>query len=439
MRNTQSKFVGLLAILAIVCAAEKSLARSLDLLNAIEVALENSPSYKSARLSVDLAQKEVLNARAAYFPSLDFSAEQGVEQDPLDDSSTSRADLFSSLNLGLTEQLYDNGRQQIRSNLAALKYKTAELEFRRIKEEIVLRISGAYLDYSLAVRTLDAEREQAKLLETQVRTTSSRYRQGLTRETDFLLIQAQQRRADVAVLAAEQKLKTTRLDLIEILGIPKDLIESDAIQLIVLPLDAVNVSVPSKPVYESTWPYLEADLAIQISDAEVDLVKAESGLRIEATAGGEYVLQNYLRDSSTPAVEDGFGWKALLVLKANLWDWGTRRRNVEIATGEKRITEYRYQTEQLAVLSELEQLMLEVRIGNELLKAARDLLHIQNRATQMVQNDYRVGRTKYLDLVTSVSDLTRAQIGVAAQSSSLLRSIYRFRYLHGDLYESLRH
>lgn len=248
----------------------------------IQIALDHSPIYRAAQEKLEIARAVERNNVAGLWPSLDLAADHGVNDPPIIDAGST---LVNSLNLTLSETLYDNGRQWIRLRRSRLQVEQAELEVKRLREQVTLDLAEAFLNHSLALESLEAERAQQALLKEQERRVSSLYQQGISRQTNHLLIQAQVRRSEVSVLQAQQALEARRYELLRRTGLQEALLWPETVTIATLPLEFKEFgAIPSEARHESTWPYLEARLAGEVAEAEVDLARRDHGLQFEAKA-----------------------------------------------------------------------------------------------------------------------------------------------------------
>src|SRR3989344_3801838 len=113
--------VVLFFFLLIACGLSREVlaaVKPLSLQDAVRFAIENSPSFDTAKKTQAIRELEYKSAVAKMLPSADFTTTNGLQNNiPIASTSSASpvfssnpsAPWYSSLSLGLTESLYDNG------------------------------------------------------------------------------------------------------------------------------------------------------------------------------------------------------------------------------------------------------------------------------------------------------------------------------------------
>ncbi|MEK6553662.1 MAG: TolC family protein, partial [Bdellovibrionota bacterium] len=203
-------------LLLISAGAASAQLQKLDRRQAVRYALQNSPSFNSARNEREVADLTVKSSFWALFPSLDFTASYGLQDD---DPSTYETPYTSQLALSLTETLYDNGVLLTQNKIANLARRRAELIFRKEKNRLVREVLEAYMKFSLQSRNLEVKEIQLDLIRRQYNLVSSAYKQGLKTRKDFLRFKTQLNRTQLDMVNARNSVEKTRLDLLKAIGV----------------------------------------------------------------------------------------------------------------------------------------------------------------------------------------------------------------------------
>src|SRR5580698_2782911 len=109
-------WTGLFAVISVWAASVAVSAAPLSMTDVIRMALRESASYDSAHKALLLSELQYKNATAKFLPSVDLTTTDGLQNNvPISSNSNlvlegnPTAPWYSTLTLGVTENLYDNG------------------------------------------------------------------------------------------------------------------------------------------------------------------------------------------------------------------------------------------------------------------------------------------------------------------------------------------
>jgi len=137
-------------------------------------------------------------------------------------------------------------------------------------------------------------------------------------------------------------------------------------------------------------------------------------------------------------VNDRLSWNALITLNYNILDWGTRRRNVEIAANRASIRANDLDAELLILREEVEKLHVDLRKLQEGFHLSDDLLKLERANLQLITNEYRQGKVEYLDYINSLQNLASSKRTYYNSLYDLKRGILARRYHEGTIHEALQ-
>ena len=413
-------------------AAEPSTRPVYDLKKAIEYAVEHAPAIDVARLEVQIQERSRKNALARFFPSLDFTARSGLNNSP---SLTSLPDqTYGTATLGVTENLYDNGQSFWNFSLARLQETRAEIEFEKVRSRLTLDVAHEFYTYSLNTRLTEIRGKQVTLLQTQLRTVESQYRQGMRTRRDYLRFKTQYQRAEIALISAENAQKTSETELMRILGAPPEVItEGGTSTFPFLPIEEKRKRPPLPEALPKIDAHFEARIArvsTEINEVQVGLARRKwlPNLTLQGNAG-------WSPGSFQP--NPGFSWDVGVQLTYNLWDWGILRREwkqAELKRGQGN-DGLRQSVQQAG--SDIQKLMLDFARIRKNFDLSLELLELEEESYESLNSEYRLGRAAYLDLITALDSLFNARTTYANSYFSVLESLAKYHYHQGDLYEAL--
>lgn len=402
---------------------------------AIDIALEKSPSLSTARSELSIRDLEYTNSYSVFLPSLDLSATHGLRGS---NPSLYSNNYASELNLQLTENLYDNGVSLAKYDSARFQKEIAELGYRNERDKLILDITFEYMRYSLAANLAQVQEQQFNIVNKQYKSVSGQYQQGVKTRRDYLRFKTELRRSEIELQNSRTTMEKSRLELMRLLGFE--------VGAQVQPFDFEPVSVDMKSVEQvpaqrpdlaGHYQYRIASLQRKVFENDVYIVRRDYWPQLFLTAGATYHTGDYLGTSSPLTENETTSWNALLTLKFNLWDWGIRRRNISIADAKRTQDENSIAANLNTFSSENAKMMLELDQSSKNFAVARELLELETKSYGFLETEYRNGKVSYLDIIVGLRDLLNAKIQMYTSYYDLRGQLLRYRYHEGRLYESI--
>ncbi|MEO5969061.1 MAG: TolC family protein, partial [Bdellovibrionia bacterium] len=121
----------------------------------------------------------------------------------------------------------------------------------------------------------------------------------------------------------------------------------------------------------------------------------------------------------------------------NIWDWGIRKRNVEVAHLSRDIQENTLTQNLLEVNAAINTLMLNIHRIQKSLVLNQELLASEEQTYHTLETQYREGKVAYLDLITGLNSLLDAKIQFYSTYFEALRNKAKHSYYKGKLYETI--
>jgi len=323
----------------------------MTLQQAIEKALQTSPTFLRSKNQMESAELESKNTFTNFFPSVDLSASHGIRGIQPDRSGlTTRTPLVSTATLSLTENIYDNGESFKKNKIAEYKLQLAKLNYEKIKAQMIRSVVLAYYQYNIAVQNLKFISKNFDELERFSSLLKNLFHQGLKTEKDYLGFKTRAQRSRLDVIRAEQILSEARTTLLKEIGIsPDEMVRFDETVKPVVSKKELDVEFRTESLYE----YRGLDLQNKIGELEVSLAERRLWPEVSLVAAGSYGSSDYINNQRWSDSETT-QWSMLLNLKFNLVDWGTRSRNIQIAKYSQSSEQQSAQNSLLQALKELQ-------------------------------------------------------------------------------------
>jgi outer membrane protein len=167
-------------------AAAAPVAQLADSVNAvIATALQGRPDLAAVRAEVEAARAGVTEARAAQFPSLEFSATAGrTYATTIPDGANSY-----SLSLGLTIPLFNGFARQYDVRAAEFEAEAARARAQSLRNDVVFQVFSAYYALQTATRRVATAEDLLASAEQSNQVALGRYKAGVGSVLDLLAAQ----------------------------------------------------------------------------------------------------------------------------------------------------------------------------------------------------------------------------------------------------------
>ena len=252
-------------------AAHASTLQKISFKEAVQIAVDKSPSLNASQVEVNLRELEYSNSYSAYLPSLDFSTNHALRG--------SRPSVYnriygSDLNLQLTENLYDNGVSFTKYQSAQIQKDIAKLNYQNERDKIVLEVGIEYMRFSLAKSLADVQQQQFKIINTQYQAVSNQYQQGVKTRRDYLRFKTEVRRAEIELQNSETSIEKSRIELMRLLGFEMNN-QTEAFDFIPIEVDMDSLAaIPTAaPELSQHFQYQLAQLEKKVYENDVNIVK----------------------------------------------------------------------------------------------------------------------------------------------------------------------
>lgn len=308
--------------------------------------------------------------------------------------------------LGMEWKIFDAGYRFDRLKVSTLDLEMAALQL----ERTVNAVAYQFLDHisGLIVSTvlLESSESRFSVLNKQYEITRQRYHHGLEAATNYQRLYSEFRRADLSrkrqTLDRDQKV----IDFIRFFGskVPFHSLE--------------NIKLPAMEdllgFFDKEY-FLDAEKTLAVRKARKSLKRAEVAVRgerrrfwPEVRLEGASEFYKFRNQRVRAQSEWQPHWQVGLRLQWTLWDWTKRYHKYNQAVSH--LTDYKLALEQERIdrAALLESLEREERFLKESLALAREMLNLEERTFIQTQEQYREGRTSFLDLISTLDRRTQA-------------------------------
>jgi len=409
--------------------AGEPLAPELSLSEAVKTALEKHPALRAAGHQAAAAASGIEQARAGFFPRLDFSEEFTRSDNPvyafgslLNQGRFTAADFAVDklnhpdpinnwrTNLSGSVPLFLGGRTVLGYQQAQLGQHAAEQGQLRAEQEIIFGVIRAYSAVLLSREALATVRAAVRTAEANLAAAESRYEAGVVVASDALAARVRLARLREEAIAAANQVRLSHAALNEAMGLPLNHGHRVIGQLELAPplyeqLDGLEAMARThRPDYR------QVDLEAQ--RLEKDILRAKGALLPTMHLMGNYEINN-----QNVASNGQDSWSVGVVLNLNLFNGGgDRARIVEAQANHQRAVAQRERVAN-AIGLEVHDAFLAYQTARERVGVAREAVTQAEESLRIVQDRYDAGLTTIVELLDSETALT-------AVRTNLTRALY---------------
>lgn len=260
---------------------------ALSLDKCIEIAWENNLQLQQQRLSVHLAEENLLQSRASMVPTLNASVSHSYNFGRTVDPFTNEfaTETIRSNNFGVSSGVNLFSGFQIQNTIRQSRYELEanKLDMDRSFNDIALLVASAYLNILFALELVEIVFNQVDVTQQQLDRTTSLVEAGTLPRGSVLTIQAQLATEELQLVNAENQLELAYLNLRQIMFLPED-------QEFIIEIPVIDIEPQEETPYTPMQVYSVAVLnQPEVKSAEMRILGAERGLAV-ARGGRSPVL-----------------------------------------------------------------------------------------------------------------------------------------------------
>ena len=377
----------------------------LSLKEAVEIALERSPSVHSAREGMKGADYLRRAALTDFLPTLRTE----YDYTRLDEAPFIRfgggvkrtvgtQDNYSWTTV-VDQPLFTGGALYWSYRLAQLGVDLSKVFLELVKQDLILQVKEAYFTILKAEKIRQVAVQAVQQLESQLKVSRAFYDVGIIPKNDLLQTQVQMAQARQNLTSAEVELAIAKATFNTLLrrhvGMEVRIEDILAYRPMEVPFEeSLEKARKSRPELRET------ELNVKSAEKEVQLARGE----YFPTLGLSF---NYERVGDDPGVsgsrfEDEDSWNIMATARWTFWQWGKKRQLVrEKETKLVQAKDARVQVE--------DSISLEVKDAYLRLREARDNIGVAEVAIEQAEENFRINAERFKEQVATSTDVLDAQ------------------------------
>ena len=416
--------------------------------------LEHSPQLKQVRNRAQVSQLEESYAWSKFFPSLDLVSRHGIlDSSPRVSNSggSSEVPWLSEVGLQLNQKIYDNGESLNGYRIAKVKRELAHLEEIEQRDKFILDVVVQFLRFSISEKRRLSLLQQMKSTRKYFDKVRQDYDQGFKTKKDLLRFQAQMNRFELdyqnSLTAAEKDAEevlrivgwrnseTTQFADDRIRGDKDPDLEENSISLLPLEFSSEGIVFSTDLDWDRHFQVRARELKNRISELQRNQVARRVYPEWNLTAGWNYGTHSYLVTTNSFSNNLQASWNVVVSAQFNLWDWGARRSEVQVAGLNQLDQNLSVDRKVLDLKSEIYQLLGQTKRAEENHRVVAELLQMEKSNLDFLEKEYRVGKILYLDYISALVNFRDAELRFLSSLAELETQRYTWLFHQGSLYE----
>jgi len=411
---------------------------SLTLGEAVQLALRQNPAFQTSEDESDAARARVGEARAAWFPRIDFSQGFTRGDNPVYVFGTLLTQRrFTAANFGLASlnaplpldnfqtrfdgqmSLFDSGRTWFRVQGAKRLRTAAEFQTEQARQDLILKVVQAYYGVLVSRENAAAAGEALRVAESNEKRIENMQRSGLVVDSDVLSAKVFVAQMKDGEIRARNRAETARMALARELGLalearpePSESL-AEPVEPSRTPEEWAQFAVEHRPALRA------AQLQQDAAASEKKVARAEFGPKVGLYADFE-------RDALTLGGPSGTNWTAGARLDLNLFAGGAERSRLAEAQANASKAKHNLEWFRSGVLLEVRQAYLDTTAAAQRAAAARDAAEQARESLRIIQNRYDTG-------LTTITELLRAQAAQLDARTVYLSALYDWQVARTQL------
>ena len=395
-------------------AQENTTNRSITLEQAVQLALQQNPAFKTSSDEADVARARLKQVQSAWYPRVDFHQDFTRGNNPvyvfgskLTQRQFTAADFaLNSLNTPTPLdnfqtrfdgqwRLFDSGQTLFHQRSAKRLVTAADFETEQARQDLILEIVRTYYGVLVLKENAKAADEAVKTAEASEQRIETMHKAGLLVDSDLLSAKVFVSQMKDRQIRAQNDLSLGEMQLARQMGTSLDA-TAEPVGVLAEP------AALSKPIQEWIQTALDqrpglraAQLQERAMGDEQKAARAEFGPKIGLFGSTE-------RDAMTLGGPSGTNWTAGARLDFNLFAGGAQKARMAEVTANASKAKHNVEWFRSGVQLEVRKAYLDGNSAAQRAAAARDAADQAKESLRIIQNRYETG-------LTTVTELLRAQ------------------------------
>lgn len=381
----------------------------LNLERCIEIALKKQPNIIAAAYTVMANQSKVGEAKANYYPQIDWTS--GYSRlSPVSDIAASRSfDQYSS-NVTLRQNIFDFGKTASQVQIQSLNLNSSRSDFENVSGQAILNVKQAYYGILKAKRDRDVAEEAGTQFQQHLEQAKGFYEAGIKPKIDMTKAEVDVSNSKLNLIKAENALRIAFATLNNAMGVP------DAPEYIIEDnLYFQKYRITFEEAIERAYKN-RPDLASILFKKQA----SESSINLAKTGYYPFLTGNAAYNWSGEKFPLGEGWSAGVTFSFPLFSGFLTKHQVEESKANLNVMNANEELLRQNIFLEVQQAFLNLKEAEERIPAA-DLV------VKQAEENLELATGRYTAGVGNPIEVTDAQVGLSNAKTSYIQALYDYK------------
>ena len=382
----------------------------------IDYAQQHNIQIKSQEITRETAEASLEQAKAAQYPTLNFSGSFGANfqntttyNEYMEKNGGISLSNSFGLNSGLT--LYQGGRLRNTVKQQAIQAEAAGYDVEQQRIDLEISIAQAYIQLLYDKESLDLKHQTADLSEHQVARGEELYRAGSISKVDLSQLRSQHASDLYQIVTAENTLENDRLKLKQLLEL--DMTDDFEPALLEIGDELVYAPLPDlNEVYAEAIAWLpsmkSAALGVDASEMAVKVAKGSYAPSINLSAGISTGWNSATGTTYFDQLGNKLGESVGLSLSIPIFNGKQVRTNVKRAELQYASQQLQYESTRKQLVSTLESLRNDAVSAQQRYYSAQEQLKSAEESYNLVSEQFNAGIKNTVELLTEKNNYVSA-------------------------------
>ena len=402
----------MILFLAASCCLSMHAQKKWTLDECINYAMENNLTLKLSKLKQQSAQEDVMQSKAALFPTLSASTNQGLGYSPFDNTGADKAYYNGSYNVNAQWTVWNGGQNTNTVKQNKLTEEQAELSTNTTANSLQEQIAQLYVQILYMSEAIEVNRQSLETSKKNEERGQQMVEVGKMSKADLAQLTAQRAASEYSIVESESQLARYKLQLKQVLDLDAGT-EFD----VAIPSTSDQQALADIPslmsVYEAAMgqrPEIKnARLGIESSNLQMKIAKAGS-LPTVTLNGGVGTSTNSMSSLAWGSqMKNNFDLSASVGVSVPIFDSRRTKTNVNKARIAQEQAQTNYENEQHDLYSTIEGLWLDAVNNQQKFRSASASVESEQESYNLLSEQFNLGLKNIVELMTGKDKLLSAQ------------------------------
>jgi outer membrane protein TolC len=421
----------LICIIPLRAEAEEIIRKgeSLNLERCIEIALQMQPDLLAAKSSVNASETRVGQAKASYYPQINWSSSyrrispasinSGNSFSP---SSGGEGGSFDEYLTGfnLSQLIYDFGKTQTQVKIQNLNLDSSRSDLTNTTDQIIFAVKQAYYGVVQAKYVVLVAEDTVKQTQQHLEQAKGFYEVGTKPKFDVTKAEVDLSNAKLNLIRNENAFKISIVNLNNAMGVP-DAPEYTLDENMTFVKYEITLEDALAEAYENR-PDLKSFIAQrQVAESSVDLAKTGYYPVLTGNAGYSWSGEQFPLEH---------GWDVVAALSFPLFSGYLTKYQVQEAKANLNVLKANEESLRQTIFLEVQQAYLFLRAAEEAIPTAK-------LSVEQAKENLDIANGRYAAGVGNPIEMTDAEVGLANARTSYIQSLYADKVAQASLEKAM--